>query len=167
MEYELIFEVSIFDDDLIMAACIGFSFMAMSYALLRKPKLMVLLTWGRSDKWDRLFVKFFFVFSTLWTVVGLTGKLSHQISARNTYLAGEFQVVEGLVANFDAKPLGVRKDESFTINGVRFAYSDGDGSAGFNTTRAKGGPIYNGLQVKIAYKGNTILKLEVAESQLR
>jgi hypothetical protein len=53
-------------------------------------------------------------------------------------------------------------DESFVVGGRRFSYSDYSVTPGFNNTRSHGGPIDNGVYVRITHRGNTILRLEIA-----
>jgi hypothetical protein len=53
--------------------------------------------------------------------------------------------------------------ESFCVSGVCFRYSDYVVTAGFNQTSSHGGPIRDGLPVRVTYIGNTIVKLEVVE----
>ncbi len=47
-----------------------------------------------------------------------------QSSLREYDENGRFEVVEGLVENFDPMPSSGHKMESFSVNGVRFEYSD-------------------------------------------
>lgn len=54
--------------------------------------------------------------------------------------------------------------ESFNVNGVKFEYSDYVITPGFNNAASKGGPIKEGLPVRISYIDGTILKLEVDPS---
>ena len=73
-------------------------------------------------------------------------------------------VVEGRVENFIPAPAEGHQDERFTVNGVPFAYSDYRITGGFNQTQSHGGPIHDGLRVRIHYmpRGNVIVKLEIA-----
>ena len=71
---------------------------------------------------------------------------------------GRYAVVEGHVTDFVEKP----KSESFMVDGVRFSYSPYVMTPGFNTPAWDGGPLREGMQVRISYVGNTILRLEVA-----
>jgi hypothetical protein len=73
-------------------------------------------------------------------------------------------VVEGQVENFKPAPAEGHQDETFTVKGVRFAYSDYVITGGFNQTQSHGGPIREGLPVRIHYlpPSNLIVKLEVA-----
>ena len=53
-------------------------------------------------------------------------------------------------------------EESFTVNGVEFHYSDYVIDGAFNNPASHGGPIRAGLPVRICHKDGRILKLEVA-----
>jgi hypothetical protein len=61
-------------------------------------------------------------------------------------------VVEGYVEKFHPHD-GIRKEqESFEIDGVRFEYSDADGTNGYKVTAERGGVIRgNGQHLKIKY----------------
>jgi len=80
-------------------------------------------------------------------------------------ITGGTPVVEGLVEQFRPMPAVGHSEEHFTVPGVSFAYSDYELRSGFNTTSAHGGPIREGLEVRIHYLGPpthaTIVKLEI------
>ncbi len=82
--------------------------------------------------------------------------------AREAYLKGNYQVGEGTVSNFGPMPYSGHQNELFSVNGVQFSYSDYVVSPCFNNTASHGGPISEGLRVRVAYSGDCILKLEVA-----
>lgn len=121
-----------------------------------------------AEKRPRWFVNFFsfffFGFAVLWTLTAGLSIGSKQLSLREDYENGNFKVVEGTVENFDPMPSSGHKMESFTVNGIRFEYSDFEVTPGFNNAASRGGPIREGLKVRISYIGNTILKLEVPAS---
>jgi len=77
------------------------------------------------------------------------------IKLKGMYLNNNYEIVEGIVENFDPMPYGGHKLESFEVNGIKFSYSDYHSTAGytpvFSKTRSHGGPIYEGLYVKIYY----------------
>jgi hypothetical protein len=80
-------------------------------------------------------------------------------------LQGKAEVIEGAVSNF--KPGTNERGsayESFCVKGACFTYSDYEESAGFNTMAINGGPIREGLPVRLTFVANTIVKLEVASS---
>jgi hypothetical protein len=49
------------------------------------------------------------------------------------------------------------------VHGVRFQYSDYVITAGFNNTSSHGGPIREGLPVRIWYLDGEILRLDIAK----
>jgi hypothetical protein len=85
--------------------------------------------------------------------------------ARIAYLEGQYSTVEGTVTNFHPMPYSGHQDETFSVNGVQFSYSDYVLIPCFNNTASHGGPVHEGLRVRIAYSGNCILKLEVSRNR--
>jgi len=59
-------------------------------------------------------------------------------------------------------PYTGHKDESFVVAGKRFQYSDFEATSAFNNSKSHGGPIDDGLQVRLWYVGNRIVKVAVA-----
>lgn len=76
---------------------------------------------------------------------------------------GRFEVVEGTVTNFSPMPYEGHRDETFEVDGHRYAYSDYVLTQGFNNTASHGGPIREGLRVRIADVGGIIARLEIAD----
>jgi hypothetical protein len=113
----------------------------------------------------RGFAGFFLGFSVLWTVVSGVSILGSYFGPRRALSDGSARVVEGVVEDFHPMPKGGHDTERFTVGGVRFEYSDFIVSPGFNRTSSHGGPIREGLHVRIHYsldRGDaTILKLEI------
>ena len=70
----------------------------------------------------------------------------------------KYKEVEGYVENFDPMPYGGHKNESFTVNDVKFEYSDFTVTVGFNNTKSHGGPIDSGKYVRIRYYNGRILQ---------
>ncbi|MDD5494420.1 MAG: hypothetical protein PHG36_07110 [Dehalococcoidia bacterium] len=102
-------------------------------------------------------------FATLWTIV-LSGVLiTEYISLSNALVENRYAIVEGVVTQFDPMPYTGRKDESFTVNGIKFKYSDYLVTNAFNNTKSHGGPIDEGKYVKIYYYDGKILRLWVKE----
>ena len=76
----------------------------------------------------------------------------------------QFTILEGKVLDFKPMPYTGHAEESFTLHGVSFRYSDYDKSkCGFRNTASHGGPIHEGLQVRISARNGRIFKLEVAK----
>jgi len=107
-------------------------------------------------------------FAAAWTFLALGLTLTDYLSLRSAVRNRECKIVEGIVENFDPMPAEGHKDESFVVSGERFQYSDYDITAGFNRSRSHGGPIENGIRVRIYYvkaedSRNEIARLEIAD----
>ena len=97
----------------------------------------------------------------LWTVVTFALTYPDYQTLVNAVDSGQINVVEGKVSDFKAMPLSGHAMERFCVSGVCFEYSDYVVTAGFNNTSSHGGPIREGLPVRVIYVGNCIAKLEV------
>ena len=110
--------------------------------------------WTKSAQWG-------LAFALAWTVFtfGLTYYEYWSLSSARD--GGRAKVVEGVVSNFSPMPASGHADERFCVDRSCFEYSDFSVSPGFNNTSSHGGPIREGLPVRITYVGGAILKLEV------
>ena len=72
------------------------------------------------------------------------------------------QVVEGPVSNYEFRMHDGHGFESFFVNGAGFHYSDFVPSGGYHQPASQGGVLREGLQVRLHYLGNTILRVEIA-----
>jgi hypothetical protein len=109
---------------------------------------------------------FGFAFSIFWTVAAAAITIPNHLTLQNASASNDCLIAEGVVANFLPAEDGGRKQESFTVSGVPFAYSEYAISSGFNQTQPRGGPIRDGLQVRICYSPwleNAIARLEIAQ----
>lgn len=118
-------------------------------------------------KFVRVFCRFAMAFLLLWCILGFGGQWNMHDKVIGAYERGEYQTVEGYVENFDPMPYTGKKDESFEINGVKFAYSDYNMQPGYNNAKSHGGVITgNGQHLKIGYVyldevyGNVIVFIE-------
>lgn len=94
----------------------------------------------------------------------LTGDYVNMYNASSALREGRYRVVAGPVTGFDRYYGGVfEKGETFVVAGKRFTVSPYDGLAGFHQMSSQGSPIRDGLNVRIAYSGSKILRLEVAK----
>lgn len=100
-------------------------------------------------------------FSSLWTGWLLWTLAGHFFTMR-ALETRQIQITEGHVGNYTFEMHDGHGFESFTVNGARFHYSDFLATGGYNRPASQGGVIREGLRVRIAHRGNTIAKLEVA-----
>lgn len=103
------------------------------------------------------------IFAILWTILASIVVARSYIAAAYDLIDGRCSVIEGRVANFVPMPYEGHADESFVLAGQRFAYSDYEITSGFNQTASHGGPMRDGLYVRLCYRDNRILRLEVAK----
>jgi hypothetical protein len=80
---------------------------------------------------------------------GAAGRDPESWSRRAQRDAGEAMVVEGPVRDFVPSSASGPNFESLMVNGVRFHYSDGFHLRGFHQTSTAGGPMRDGLEVRI------------------
>ena len=87
----------------------------------------------------------------------------------NQLAAGQATVVTGTVEDFTASGQGwnggPKGPECFSLPGHRYCYDFNPISVGFNWTNVNGGPIHNGLHVRVSSIGDVIVRLEIADGQ--
>jgi RsiW-degrading membrane proteinase PrsW (M82 family) len=76
---------------------------------------------------------------------------------------GDYRTVQGRVTDFVAQGPNGHPRESFRIGDVVLDYSASDMTSAFHQTAGEGGPIREGLRVRIAYAEGSIVRLEVAK----
>lgn len=109
---------------------------------------------------------FMLVFASLWTVIAFNSTFGDYRKSIDAYRAGNYAVVEGNVKNFHPMPYEGHQDECFSVQDERFCYSDYAVQAGFNQSASHGGPIREGLPVRVIYYNGQILRLEVRADSL-
>jgi len=115
---------------------------------------MALLLRNRIEEARRHWVYLVAGGAALWTIVAGASTYADHAQAANAIRTHAALVAEGRVTNFQPLSLFAHGEESFTVNGVRFAYSDAVVSGGFNRTSGRGGPMREGLPVRIYYLPN-------------
>ena len=110
-----------------------------------------------SPNMNRWFPSVFLGFAIFWTLTSFISTFTDYRRAVTAMQKNQAMIVEGLVTNF--QPL--LKSESFVVQGVKFKYSDYIITAGFNNMASHGGPISEGLPVRIWYLGDEILRLDI------
>lgn len=117
------------------------------------------------SKRQKFFRYFYLGFAVLWTTTSFISSYSSYRRHQDLRAGNGCTVVEGPVENFVPMPYTGHAQESFTVTGVKFAYSDYIVTDGFNQTASHGGPIRADSHVRICYDPTTheILKLEIKD----
>lgn len=97
----------------------------------------------------------------LWTSISFITTFSDYQAAVTAMQNHQAAIVEGVVTDFHPMPAGGHANESFIVNGVKFEYSDFLITAGFNNTASHGGPVREGLEVRIWHQRGEILRLDI------
>jgi hypothetical protein len=143
----------------------GLIFVALGSLLVFRPALMqMLLPSGLQGRARVVFGWFFLAFAIIWTISAFASTFADNRSVTSALAEGHYDVVEGVVADVVAAPPGhAQKSESFVVNGRRFFYFGYVVGAAFHQMASQGGPIRDGLHVRIACDGERILRLEIGE----
>jgi hypothetical protein len=146
------------------APAFGLMFVVIGVLLVLRPALFQRLTLsGLQVKPKKIFSWSYLIFALFWTVESFLATFRQYQTAVYDLRTGRYSVLEGPVTDFVPMPYTGHSEERFTVNGHRFSYSDYIVTLGFNNTASHGGPIREGLYVRVTYDGNLILRLEVAE----
>jgi hypothetical protein len=117
----------------------------------------------RGPKWAaRTFPFVFLGVAVLWVAATLSSTYGEYLRFRGALREQTAAVVEGKVERFAPMAQSGHALESFCVKDACFRYSDYLVTSAFNKPSSKGGPISEGLQVRVTYLGNAILRLEVA-----
>jgi hypothetical protein len=161
MHYVTVFDASIHPYRNLSFVLPGLGFMVLGAIMVFRPAWVE--TAFRKPFRHRYFFRwFFFLFSVFWVVTAGTSVLSDSIGASRNVASRNCEIVEGLVDHFHPMPAEGHDMEHFDVRGVEFSYSDYVVTAGFNNTASHGGPIREGLPVRICYRDGEILRLAIA-----
>jgi hypothetical protein len=133
---------------------------------------LVMVTVGVSafrNRWytgNRAFIALWTGFAGLIGIVFALTIATQYFGLRSALASGQYKVVEGFVSNFSPASSGDHKPERFTVetpdSRVEYVYSWAVVTQGFNDTHPHGGPIRDGLRVRIADVNGAIARLEIA-----
>jgi hypothetical protein len=105
-------------------------------------------------------------FALCWVVGAFWTTYGGYRSMRNALRSGRFTVVEGRVRNFQPSDPGDHGDERWEVESggrvYRYAYVRSSLTPGFRKTSVHGGPVHEGLRVRVADVDGCIARLEVA-----
>ena len=162
MEYRTVFDVAEAGYKAWTFPAFGLIFVAIGGVLVAyRKRLPVWSKWPFRSSGPVVFCVF--AFAILWTGMAAVSTFSEYSALSKARAGNNVQVVEGLVTDFKPMPVTGHGRERFCVSGVCFEYSDYVVTSGFNNTSSHGGPIHEGLQVRVSYVCNTIVKLEIAK----
>jgi hypothetical protein len=85
---------------------------------------------------------------------------------KSEYRNGHYSWVEGIVEDFRPEKFPDQRQECFRVQTQRFCYSYFINQPGFHQSADRGGPIHEGLPVRIAFLDDQILRLDVRSENL-
>jgi hypothetical protein len=106
------------------------------------------------------------VFGLLYSLFVFVHTFSQYRICMKAYQTGSYNVVEGYVEHFRPMPYEGHQDECFSVRSETFCYSDYEIQSGFNHSTSHGGPIRQGLPIRVSYYSGRILRLEVRTDSL-
>jgi hypothetical protein len=164
MHYKTVFDASQSPPEWQFAA-FGLIFVAAGLVFFFFPQLNKKWTAQRT----RVFCIIYIAGALVWTAVAAVANYMQHEQAKSAIEHHAFKSVEGTVQNFLPMGEAGRKSESFDVGGQHFSYSDYVITPGFRKTAVHGGPIHEGLPVRIDYVDNAtvgpeILRLEIDDS---
>ena len=160
MSYQTVFDITTVGYKSWSFPAFGLIFIIVGVVLVRNRKILP-GWWQSHPRASNIFTFFFLGFAVLWTVGSFGTTYSDYQTLVSCVKNGSAKVVEGTVTNFKPMPVTGHAMESFCVQTACFEFSDFLITAGFNNTSSHGGPIREGLPVRITYVGNTIAKLEI------
>lgn len=119
----------------------------------------------RARPMPQRFPFFLLLFGLLWMQLTGFSLFAQYDTMKQAMKSGKVSMVEGMVTGFSPMPILGHKKEHFCVSESQacFSYSDYEVTPGFNVTAAHDGPIRNGLPVRVTYRDNVILKLELGK----
>jgi hypothetical protein len=129
----------------------------------------IAITWMKKKNFGVFAIKTIgYVLCCVGTVVAIYIWVHWKLEEQSHYrslVTGLCSVVEGRVENFHPMPFEGHSSESFTVGGATFSYSDYIVTPCFNNTTSHGGPIREGLRLRVHYLDDCIVQIELVEEQ--
>lgn len=137
----------------------GSLFLTISFTLIISGLIYLRFrkTWVKMVK----ILPFFVLISLVGVIVNKSITSKDYKSLKKILINKEHSVVEGKVEDFIS--MDEFNPESFSVNGVDFFYRDDKTNSAFNEVALYGGPMKEGLEVRIFYYENSIIGLWIRE----
>ncbi|HEY2033873.1 MAG TPA: hypothetical protein VGH02_09335 [Rhizomicrobium sp.] len=149
-------------------ALFGLIFVAIGTVLFFLPRIVRALGFSFLDTrstWTKIFPLIFGGFGLLWTLASFSAMYTSYSSHSQLLANNACKIAEGEITDFRPMPVTGHADESFSVSGVRFRYSDYEITDAFNNSQSHGGPIAPNEYVRICYdpRDLAILRLDIAD----
>ena len=136
------------------------------WASVARPVVFVaielLLAWlFRKKMFYFIFGGFVASMASIMLLTSMVVLVPHFVECHSAYVSGKSIVVDGVVENFHPAPAIGPAAESFTVRGILFSYNKLDYSPCFHNAPLRGGPIRDGLHVRIHYNDECIQRVEL------
>ena len=122
---------------------------------------LLLIQLFRSKKFYVILGAFVASMASLFLLLSLVIFVPNFVKQRSAYVSGKSVVVEGIVQDFRPAPALGPARESFSVDGISFSYNALDDSPCFHNAPFRGGPVREGLDVRIHYYEDCIQRIEV------
>lgn len=99
--------------------------------------------------------------ASLFFLISLVTFIPEFVALRSAYVSGRSSIVEGTVENFRPAPALGPARESFSVRGVIFSYNALDDTPCFHNAPIHGGPIRDGLDVRIHYNEGCVQRVDI------
>jgi len=168
LDYDLVYDAAKGNFEGWSFIAMGALFIIIGAILVFSENVREIVSRKRSKDSVLLFSKVFFGFSILWTVLAGSAVFLDNGETKSSSQKNTCTTIEGEVEGFEPMPSGGYQFEKFVVNKTEFEYSDYVLNGGFNNTSSHGGPIIEGLKVRICYfyrvrtNSNVIVRLEVS-----
>jgi hypothetical protein len=103
----------------------------------------------------------FLLAAIVWTSLITVHLQRHKAELLGAIANGSVRVTEGVVSDFSPMPASGHENERFCLRDTCFEYSDYEISGGFNNSSVMGGPIREGLSIRVWDVAGVIVRLEV------
>jgi hypothetical protein len=122
---------------------------------------LLLIPLFRSKKYYFIVGVFVASMASLFLFISLVTFVPNFVKLRTAYVSGKSLVIEGVVQDFRPAPTVGPARESFSVDGISFAYNALEDTPCFRNAPFRGGPVREGLDVRIHYYEGCIQRIEV------
>ena len=140
-----------------------FPWAGVGHTLIVLPIGLILMRFPKSRRFALAGV-FMVSMASFFFLISLLAFVPKFIELRSAYVSGKSEVVEGVVKNFHPAPKIGSAEESFSVRGILFSYYAGDSTPCFHNAPFHGGPLREGINVRIHYYEGCIQRIDVLQN---